>query len=125
MGNKTLEKHKHTLSRTTLVGFFRISVKGLASDFLEESADWPETHNKTTFTDVIKMFTQDVKLFEPMFSGGRGDVGCTFLIRRLEQQSPVLLSRSTAEERLTGSLSRAAVGVPGKVSTKPRKEINV
>lgn len=34
--------HTHTLSRTTLVGFFRISVSGLASDFLDGSADWTE-----------------------------------------------------------------------------------
>lgn len=31
-----------TLRRTTLVGFFRISVSGLASDFLEGSPGWAE-----------------------------------------------------------------------------------
>lgn len=36
----------HTLSRTTLVGFLRISVSGLASDFFEGSAAGMETEKK-------------------------------------------------------------------------------
>lgn len=39
-------KNTHTLSRTTLVGFLRISVSGLASDFLVESAGRTENRSK-------------------------------------------------------------------------------
>jgi len=38
--------HSLTLRRTTLVGFLRISVSGLASDFLEESAGSKETRGR-------------------------------------------------------------------------------
>lgn len=41
-----------------MVGFLRISVSGLASDFLEESAGWMETETKVKFWLLVKWMKQ-------------------------------------------------------------------
>lgn len=53
-----------------MVGFFRISVSGFASDFLEESADWKKT-------EVIKIFSLSSEYLQAagMLDGATEGVG--------------------------------------------------